>query len=190
MMKFRWVIMLSALGLLLWTAASGGLMVAAAGQTTAKASGAPVIVLETAQGTIEIETYPDDAPKSLAHVLALVKQGFYRGQRFHFATPGSVQFGDPLTRDMSKQEGWGNGGSPSGPVGVAETSKRKFEKGVVGLAYRTGALPRTADSQIFIIRIANPALDGKYAVLGHVVAGMPVLDKIEKGDVIKLVSIK
>ena len=45
----------------------------------------PVIVLETVKGVIEFETYPEDAPKTVAQIVALVKKGFYNGQRFHRA---------------------------------------------------------------------------------------------------------
>src|SRR4029078_10446912 len=56
----------------------------------------PVIVIETAKGTTEFETYPDDAPKTVAHVVNLAKRGFYNGMRFHRVVPGFiVQVGDP-----------------------------------------------------------------------------------------------
>ena len=45
----------------------------------------PIVVVETSKGTFEFETYPDDAPKTVAHVLALVRSGFYDGQRIHRA---------------------------------------------------------------------------------------------------------
>src|ERR1700754_1876544 len=84
----------------------------------------PIIVLETANGIIEIETYPDEAPKSVALVVGLVKTGFYNGLRFHRAEPGFViQVGYPQTRDMAKQSSWGTGNSGT-PVGVAEITKK------------------------------------------------------------------
>src|SRR3954468_16783786 len=72
----------------------------------------PVVVLETAKGTIEIETYPEDAPKTVANFLDLVKKGFYNGLRFHRAEANFlVQIGDPKSRDMSLSEWWGRYGS-------------------------------------------------------------------------------
>jgi hypothetical protein len=60
---------------------------------------APVIVVETSRGTFEVETYPDDAPRTVAHIVALVERGFYDGQRIHRAVPAFVvQWGDPRTR--------------------------------------------------------------------------------------------
>ncbi|MDQ3441423.1 MAG: peptidylprolyl isomerase, partial [Planctomycetota bacterium] len=72
----------------------------------------PVIVLETAKGTIEIETYPEEAPKTVAQIVGLVKRGFYNGLRFHRAEPKFlIQVGDPGTRNMAMQDHWGRAGS-------------------------------------------------------------------------------
>ena len=74
----------------------------------AKAGPAPVIVLDTAKGVIEIQTFPEDAPKTVEHIAALVKKNFYNGMRFHRAEPGFlVQVGDPQSRDMSQEAWWG-----------------------------------------------------------------------------------
>jgi peptidylprolyl isomerase len=154
-----------------------------------KAPAGPVLVFETARGAFEIETYPDEAPKSVAQVVELVRHGFYRGLRFHWVQPGVIQIGDPTSRDMSRMDSWGNAGSGRS-VGVAEISKRKFEKGTVGFAYREGQKPTAADSQIFILRAPNPALNGKYAMIGHVTSGMNVVEKIEKPDMVKMAYVK
>ncbi|MBI2833281.1 MAG: peptidylprolyl isomerase, partial [Acidobacteria bacterium] len=76
----------------------------------APASKGPVLVIDTAKGTIEFETYPEEAPKTVEHIVGLVKKGFYNGQRFHRVVPGFViQVGDPQTRDMTKRDMWGRG---------------------------------------------------------------------------------
>jgi cyclophilin family peptidyl-prolyl cis-trans isomerase len=90
---------------------------------------------------------------------------------------------------MTRQDAWGKSGSGK-PVGVAEPSKRPFVRGSVGLAYRQDQTPIAADSQIFILRIPNPALNNKYAMIGRVIKGMEVADKIEMTDLIKTVSVK
>ena len=99
----------------------------AAGPAQTTPGAGPIVVIETSKGTFEFETYPDDAPKTVAHVLTLVKKGFYNGQRFHRVVPNFVmQVGDPQTRDMSKRDSWGRGdfaGSGT-PIGVAEISKK------------------------------------------------------------------
>jgi cyclophilin family peptidyl-prolyl cis-trans isomerase len=156
---------------------------------TAPASPNPILMLDTAKGVIEMEFLPADAPKSVAHVLALVGRNFYRGLRVHWAQPGVIQFGDPQTRDMTKLWSWGTGGSGR-PVNVAEPSKRPFVRGSVGLAYQTGRPPTTGDSQIFLLRRANPDLNGKYAMLGRVTGGLDVLDKLAERDLIRQLVLK
>lgn len=149
----------------------------------------PVIVLETAKGVIEIETYPEEAPKTVAHVLALIKKGFYNGLRFHRAEPGFViQIGDPQTRDMTKQATWGTGNSGA-PVGVAEiTKKRRHGPGAVGMAHSGSA--KDAASQFYVTLRAAPTLDGKFAVFGKVIKGLDVAAKIQKTDVLKRASVR
>lgn len=167
---------------------------APAGQKPAAAAAGPTFVLDTAKGAIEIELSPADAPKSVAHVVELANQGFYRGQRFHWATTGVIQFGDPQSRDMTKEKTWGFGGSgPRGtikPLGFAEISKKLFVRGCVGLAYLRDEKAETADSQIFILTAPNSNLNGKYTYIGKVSKGIGVADKIEKGDTIKLLTVK
>ena len=85
----------------------------------------PVIVLETSKGTIEFETYPEEAPKTVARIVALVKKNFYNGLRFHRAEPNFViQIGDPVSRDYSRQAWWGRQSSGH-PIGVAEITKKR-----------------------------------------------------------------
>ena len=154
----------------------------------------PVLVIDTAKGVIEVELNPADAPKSVAHIVALAKNGFYRGQRFHWVTPGVVQFGDPLSRDMTKRSEWGSGGSgirmANKPLGVAEFSKKPFVRGTVGLAYRVGSKPENADSQMFILTAPNPAMAGKYTQIGKVTKGIEIAGKIEMQDIIKNVTVR
>jgi cyclophilin family peptidyl-prolyl cis-trans isomerase len=149
----------------------------------------PVLVLETAKGSIEIETYPEEAPKTVARVVELVKKNFYNGLRFHRAEPNFlVQVGDPVSRDVSREAWWGRQGSGK-PIGVAEiTKKRKHVIGAVSMAH-TGD-PTGADSQFFILKRAAPELDGKYTVFGRVLKGMDVVGKLQRGDVLKRVSLK
>lgn len=168
-----------------------GLLLAPAVATARqKSPGAgPIIVLETAKGVIEIETYPEEAPKTVAHILALVKRGFYNGLRFHRAEPNFViQIGDPLTRDMSRQDAWGRGNSGK-PIGVAEiTKKRTHGPGAVGMGHAGNA--KDADSQFYITLRAAPTLNGKYTVFGRVIKGLDVAAKIQKTDVLKRASVK
>jgi peptidylprolyl isomerase len=164
-------------------------LTAASAQQKSPGAG-PVLVLETVKGTIEIETYPEEAPKTVARVLALVKKNFYNGQRFHRAEPNFVvQIGDPVSRDMSRQSWWGRQGTGT-PIGVAEiTKKRRHVAGAVSMAY-PGTDKTQADSQFFIMRRAAPEFDGKYTVFGKVLKGMDVVAKIQRGDVLKRAYLK
>ena len=163
-------------------------------QKPGAAAAGPTLVLDTVKGVIEIELFPAEAPKSVARVLELTKNGFYRGQRFHWVDRGIVQFGDPNSRDMTKEKEWGMGGSGyrNGvrPIGALEPSKRKFERGTVGMAYRSNQRAEDADSQMFILTAANPPLNGKYTLVGQVTKGLAIVEKIEKADTIKNVTVK
>jgi cyclophilin family peptidyl-prolyl cis-trans isomerase len=148
----------------------------------------PVFVLETLKGTIEIRLFQSEAPKSVAHLLALIKRSFYRGQRFHRVTPVLAQIGDPQSRDMSREAYWGTRNSGN-PIGVFELSKKRSHvRGAVGLAHSGN--PLGADSQFYIMKQASPSLDKVHAIVGQVVSGMAVVDKIVKTDMIKNTTLK
>ena len=148
----------------------------------------PVLVLETAKGVIQIQLFRNEAPKSVEHMLALVKRSFYRGQRFHRVTAMLVQVGDPQSRDMSRRDYWGSGNSGN-PIGVFELSKKRSHvRGAVALAH--SGSPLGADSQFYIMKSASPSLDGKHAIVGQVTSGMAVVDKLAVSDMIKNMTLK
>jgi cyclophilin family peptidyl-prolyl cis-trans isomerase len=157
-------------------------------QQTSPGAG-PVVVLETAKGDIEFETYPEEAPKTVARILELVRNGFYDGQRFHRAEPNFVvQIGDPASRDLSRKDWWGRGGSGT-PIGTAEiTKKRSNVRGALGMGHSGD--PRAADSQFYITLRAAPELDGKYTVFGRVIEGMEVVLRIQRGDLLRRAYVK
>jgi peptidylprolyl isomerase len=183
---------------LLLVAAALALLVSAQAAHSAlqaqSAPAAPTVVFMTVKGDIEIELFTADAPQTTARILELAKKGFYRGTRFHWVQAGVVQFGDQLSRDMTKVDNWGKGGSgrnqSSRPIGVAETGKRQFVRGVVGLAHQSWEKAEDGDCQLFILKAASPALNGKYNVVGRVSKGMDVVDKLEVKDMIKDVAVK
>ena len=149
----------------------------------------PVIVVETTKGTFEFETYPNEAPRTVEHILALVKRNFYNGLRFHRVEPGFViQVGDPNTRDYTKKALWGTSGSGT-PVGLAELSRKRLHvKGAVAMAHSGN--PAKADAQWYVTLNAVPRLDGKYVVFGRVINGLDVTPQIRVGDVIRKMSVK
>jgi peptidyl-prolyl cis-trans isomerase B (cyclophilin B) len=160
--------------------------------STSAQSDAPVLVVETGRGTFSFETYPDEAPLTVAHVVALARSGFYDGQRVHRAVPGFVvQFGDPQTRDLATRPLWGRGpAAASGkPIGVAEINRRRLHvRGAVAMAHMGD--PARADSQIYVTLAARPDLDGQYAVFGQVTSGEDVPELLESGDVVSRVYVK
>src|SRR5262245_58856745 len=162
---------------------------AQSGAQGSAASGAPVLVFETEKGTFEIETFPQQAPKTVAHIVGLVQKKFYTGLRVHRVVRNFVvQLGDPLTRDMTKQAAWGTGGSGS-PIGVAEFGKGlKHSIGMVSVAHAGD--PVKADSQFFIVIGPASHLDGMHQIWGRISSGMDVVNKLAVPDRIIRASVK
>lgn len=163
---------------------------AAPAQPAATSPGAgPVIVVETVKGTFEFETYPNEAPKTVARIVELVNKRFYNGLRVHRVVPNFVmQLGDPTTRDMTKEADWGRFGSGT-PIGVAEITKtRTHVRGAVAMAH--GDDPTKADSQWYVTLSPQPRLDGKYTVFGKVISGMDVVTKLQVADRIVRVTVR
>ena len=122
----------------------------------------------------------------MAHILDLVRLGFYDGQRIHRALPGFVvQWGDPRSRDASREAGGGRGDAASSgsAIGAPEvTKKRTNTKGAVAMAHPGD--PAKADSQIYVTLADRPDLDGHYTVFGRIIAGADVPARLERGDLI------
>jgi peptidylprolyl isomerase len=145
------------------------------------------LIMELAHGRVTIEMRPDLAPKHVARIKELVRQGFYDGTPFHRVIEGFMaQGGDPT--------GTGTGGS--GEKLPAEFSKEKHVRGTVSMARAQD--PNSADSQFFIVFQDAPWLDSQYTVWGKVTDGMEAIDKIKRGagqngivkDPDKIVSLK
>jgi cyclophilin family peptidyl-prolyl cis-trans isomerase len=170
--------------MLLMTMVTAGI----AAQGAAKPAAGPMLVIETVKGTIEVQLFPNDAPKTVEHIVALAKRNFYNGQRVHRQVKGFVvQFGDPQTRDMTRRALWGTQSSGR-PIGVSEV-KRKHVLGAVALAHPDND-PKGGDSQMYIALSAQPKLDKDYTVFGQVVSGMDVAQKLVVTDVIRRVTVK
>lgn len=139
----------------------------------------PMMIIETAHGTIEAELYPEDAPKTVARITELANKKFYDGLTFHRVIPGFVaQGGDPV----------GNGTGGSGQKLKAEFNKRKHVEGTLAMA--RAADPDSADSQFYICLGAHPHLDDKYTVFGQVTKGMDAVKKLKVGDKMTKVEVK
>lgn len=139
--------------------------------TPAIADAENTLYLDLKDGRVVIELLPNLAPKHVARVKELTRQGFYNGLKFHRVIPGFMaQGGDPT--------GTGTGGS--GQKIPAEFTSEPFARGVVGAA--RSADPNSADSQFFIMFDRTPSLDNNYTVWGRVISGMEFVDKIAVGE--------
>jgi peptidylprolyl isomerase len=130
------------------------------------------VQLDTTKGRIVIKLRNDIAPKHAERIKQLARDGFYNNVPFHRVIAGFMaQTGDG-------QNGDGTGGSKY-PQLKAEFSNVPYVRGVVGMA-RTSD-PNSANSQFFIMFAENSGLNGQYTVIGQVVSGMDVVDKLKKG---------
>jgi peptidylprolyl isomerase len=131
------------------------------------------LVIETSKGNILIRLRPDLAPKHVAQVKRLAKEGFYNGITFHRVIAGFMaQTGDPT--------GTGTGGSKL-PNLPAEFTQEEYKRGSVGAA-RTND-PNSANSQFFICFGATcRQLTGQYTLWGEVIEGMENVDRIARGE--------
>ena len=123
--------------------------------------------METNHGTIEIELFDDDAPKTVENFKKLAGDGFYNGVIFHRVIPDfMIQGGDPT--------GTGSGGP--GYQFEDEFNEHKVERGALAMA---NAGPNTNGSQFFIVTTdAAPWLDGKHTVFGKVTSGQDIAESI------------
>src|SRR5215472_4743911 len=125
--------------------------------------------IQTNHGTIELELFGEDAPKTVENFTKLSRDGFYDGVIFHRVIPDfMIQGGDPT--------GTGSGGP--GYQFEDEFNQHKVERGALAMA---NAGPNTNGSQFFIVTAdACPWLDGKHTVFGRVTSGMDVVDGISQ----------
>ncbi len=144
----------------------------------------PVAVLETNQGTVEIELYKDTMPITAGNFEKLVKEGYYDGIKFHRVIYGfMIQGGDPLTKDDSMTARWGTGG-PGYSI-ADEHIAGPLLTNVRGTISMANAGPNSGGSQFFINLVDNTGLDfdkqplsSKHPVFGRVIKGMEVVDAI------------
>jgi peptidyl-prolyl cis-trans isomerase B (cyclophilin B) len=125
------------------------------------------VVLDTSQGEMEIEFWPDVAPNHVRNFLDLSYNGFYDKKTFHRVIPGfMIQGGCP--------QGSGMGDGPRRLK--AEFNARKHVKGVLSMARSSD--PNSASCQFFVMHAVSPHLDNQYSGFGKLVRGLETLDKI------------
>jgi peptidylprolyl isomerase len=131
------------------------------------------LILDTTPGRIVIKLFEDVAPKHAERMKLLAREGFYDNVPFHRVIDGFMaQTGDG-------ENGDGTGGSEH-PDLRSEFSKVPFERGKVGMARTSN--PHSANSQFFIMFDEGSFLNGQYTVVGEVVDGMDVVDKLKRGE--------
>jgi cyclophilin family peptidyl-prolyl cis-trans isomerase len=132
------------------------------------------LVMETSKGRVSIALRPDLAPKHVARIKELAREGFYDGIVFHRVIDGFMaQTGDPT--------GTGMGGS--GKKLKSEFSKEPHKRGTASMARSSD--PHSGDSQFFICFGDASFLNGQYTVWGEVTEGMENVDKIKRGEPVK-----
>jgi cyclophilin family peptidyl-prolyl cis-trans isomerase len=127
--------------------------------------------LHTSEGPVELELFPNEAPKTVENFTKLAREGFYDGLKFHRVIPDfMIQGGCP--------EGTGTGGP--GYQFEDEFNEHKLVKGTLAMA---NSGPNTNGSQFFIVTAdATPWLDGKHTAFGQVTSGQDVVDRISHAD--------
>ena len=134
---------------------------------------ANAIVIDTSKGRIVVKLRTDLAPQHAERIKLLAREGYYNNVPFHRVIEGFMaQTGDGKNFN-------GTGGSKY-PNLAAEFSNVPFKRGIVGMA--RAASNDSANSQFFIMFAEGASLNGKYTVIGEVVSGMDVVDKIKRGE--------
>jgi peptidylprolyl isomerase len=131
----------------------------------------PVVVMETTQGTIELELFDDVAPLAVENFMTHVKNGYYDGIVFHRIIQNfMIQGGDPTGTGRSGESIWG------------KPFKDEFKPGVVfdraGILAMANAGPMTNGSQFFITLAPTSWLNGYHTIFGQVVSGMEIVNKL------------
>jgi len=136
-------------------------------------------IIEMDKGTITIELFEKDAPKTVANFEKLITQGFYNGLTFHRVIKGFMA-----------QGGCPNGNGTGGP-GYSIPCETKgnpngHERGSLSMAHRG---PNTGGSQFFIVYEPQPHLNGIHTVFGKVIEGMEIVDQLSQGEIMNKVTV-
>jgi len=131
----------------------------------------PIAVLETTQGTIEIELRPDYAPLAVENFITHINEGYYNGLVFHrIIKDFMIQGGDPTGTGRGGKSIWN------------KPFKDEFAKNVTfnrsGILAMANAGPGTNGSQFFITTAPTPWLNGRHTIFGYVVKGKDVIVKL------------
>ena len=134
---------------------------------------ANAIVIDTTKGRVIVKLRTDLAPQHAERLKQLARDGYYNNVPFHRVIEGFMA----QTGDGQRFNGTGGSKYPNLP---AEFSSVPFKRGIVGMA--RSSEPNSANSQFFIMFADGSFLNNKYTVIGEVVSGMDVVDKIKRGE--------
>ena len=135
-------------------------------------------VVTTSRGSFTMELLPSEAPLTVDNFVQLAQRNYFRGITIHRVVPNFViQDGDP--------RGDGNGG-PGYQI-RCEINEVSYDRATLGMALSG---KDTGGSQWFVTHAPQPHLDGGYTVFGRVTAGMDIVDKITRGDVVRSIRIQ
>jgi cyclophilin family peptidyl-prolyl cis-trans isomerase len=133
---------------------------------------AATLRLRTTRGLVRARLWSDEAPRTVANLIALVRRRFYDGLSFHRVVPDFVsQGGDPR----------GDGSGGPGYAIACEIGMRRYRAGVLGMAL---AGRDTGGSQFFFTHAPQPHLDGRYTAFGEIIEGFDVVMQLIEGDLI------
>lgn len=139
-----------------------------------------VATFDTTRGSISVELFAQDAPKTVNNFVFLAREGFYDGTKFHRVIADfMVQGGDPT--------GTGSGGPGYRFEDEVKSNPNKHARGVLSMA---NAGPNTNGSQFFITHVETPWLNGKHTVFGRVLTGQDVVDAVRQGDTLNSVKVE
>ena len=159
-----------------------GLVIASVSAYAADPENTMIITLK--DGDVTIALRPDLAPKHVAQIKKLVREGAYDNVAFHRVIDGFMaQTGDVKFGNMKKgfsPEAVGTGGSDLPDLPAEFSQSEHYKRGTLGMARSQD--PNSANSQFFIMFAPAPNLDGQYTIVGNVVNGMELVDHIKKGD--------
>ena len=137
------------------------------------------LTVETDKGTIEIDLFAGEAPRTVNNFVFLAREGFYDGVTFHRVIPDfMIQGGDPT--------GSGMGGPGYRFEDEFDGNPHRHETGSLSMA---NAGPNTNGSQFFICHGPQPHLDGRHTVFGKVTTGQDIVDSIAQGDAMVKVTV-
>ena len=147
--------------------------------------------IETNRGTMTVELYEADAPKTVANFEKLANDGYYDGVKFHRVIPDFVvQGGDPQSRDLPAGDRRIGSGGPGYTIpDELKGNPRRHDVGALSMAH---AGPNTGGSQFFIVLSEQNTrhLNGVHTVFGKVTEGLDVMKQIKPNDVMTKVRVE